>query len=126
METKIFEILDRSTYIPVMGVRLQINGDTNAAEHELLRHAGYGEDDLRKGTFVVLSTLSGGVGRAVCDPYDWGCHTLTAAHAYIAEHWNDLRTGDVVDAEFARGESTAPKTSQRYSDVGGACDETAG
>ena len=119
MESKIFEILDRATYIPVMAVRLQVTDETNQNERYLLRHAGYGEDDLREGRFILLSTLTGGVGRAVCDPYDWGCHTLTVAHSYIAERWNDLRTGDVVDAEFVRGESSAPKSSERLRIYGG-------
>lgn len=119
METKILEILDRSTYIPVMAVRLQVDDDTSSVERDLLRDAGYAEDDLRGGRFIVLITLSGGIGRAVCDPYDWGSSTLTVAHTYIVEHWDDLQPGQVVDAEFVRGESSAPKSSERHRIYGG-------
>jgi hypothetical protein len=38
---------------------------------------------------------------------------MPEAHKYIIEHWYDLKTGDVVDVEFALGESEKPKLSER-------------
>lgn len=116
METKIFEIRDRSTFIPVMGVRLHINPADAANDDEewLLLRAGYAREDIEKGTFILLITLSAGIGKAVCDPYDWGGNSLTPAHAFIAEHWAELQPGQVIDAEFIRGESTRPRTGMRF------------
>ena len=118
MQTKIFEIRDRATFIPVLAVRLQINpGSSN--EEWLLRRAGYSPEDIESGRCVLLATLSGGTGNALCDPYDWQSFTLTPAHEYIGSHWDELQPGQVIDAEFIRGESTAPKLSERATDVFG-------
>jgi len=37
------------------------------------------------------------------------------AHKYIKEHWDELRSGSVVDVEFILGESKEPKASERTS-----------
>lgn len=115
METKVFEIRDRATFIPVLGVKLKVD-DLASVEAWLLRRAGYAMEDLLGGTFVLLTTLSSGVGRAICDPYDWGGDTFPPAHDYIARYWDRIRSGDVIDAEFIRGESAAPKLSERITE----------
>ena len=61
-------------------------------------------------------------GKATNDPYKWeslglGPRTMPVAHNYIIENWHDLRDGDVVDVEFILGESSAPKTSERFTEV---------
>lgn len=116
MDVKLFEIRDRATFIPVLGVKIEID-DPTTAEAWLLRRAGYAVEDLLGGTFVLLTTLSSGVGRAICDPYDWGGDTFPPAHDYIARHWDQLKSGDVIDAEHIRGESAAPKPSERLTEV---------
>jgi hypothetical protein len=116
METKIFEIRDRATFIPALAVRLQINpGSSN--EEWLLRRAGYAPDDIERGTFVLLVTLAGGNGRAICDPHDWGGITFPAAHQFIAEHWDELQPGSVIDAEFLRAERKEPRLSERLTEI---------
>lgn len=118
METKVFEIRDRATFMPVLAIRLQINpGSSN--EEWLLWRAGYSHEDIETGCFVLLTTLNGGKGRSTCDPYYWSSSTLTPAHAYIAKHWDQLEPGQVIDAEFIRGESATPRTSERLLSVFG-------
>lgn len=112
MQTKVFEIRDRDTFMPVIAIRLEIH-DPMTNEARLLRRAGYAAEDLLAGSYVLLITLARGNGRAICDPYDWGGTTLPTAHLYIAGHWDELTSGQVIDAEFIRGESAAPKLSER-------------
>ena len=120
METKIFEIRDRATFIPALAIRLQTTnkGEDIGLNQEiwLLRRAGYALKDLDNGRFIILVTLASGVGKAICDPYDWASDTLTPAHDYIARHWDELTHGQVIDAEFIRGESAAPKQSERITE----------
>jgi hypothetical protein len=35
------------------------------------------------------------------------------AHYYIQEHFDELEDGQVIDAEFIRGERPAPRVSER-------------
>jgi len=113
METKIFEIRDRATFMPVMAIRLKLDAaEASGQEFYLLRRAGYAGGDITRGRVVILMTLSGGRGNACCDPYDWRSDTLTPAHAYITQQWDKLRPGQVIDAEFIRGESAVPKLSE--------------
>jgi len=50
---------------------------------------------------------------ANCDPYDWICNTWRVAHSYIEEHWEELKSGDVVDVEFIMGLRSEAKKSER-------------
>jgi hypothetical protein len=106
MQTKIIEIRDRATFIPVLCV------DMNAEAHEeryYLRCCGYPND----GRPNILMTRADGNGPASNDPYSWGGRTYPVAHDYIINHWPELKSGDVVDVEFILGESAAPKVSER-------------
>ncbi|MGB2800383.1 MAG: hypothetical protein WBC82_11155 [Dehalococcoidia bacterium] len=114
MEVKLIEIRDAGTFIPVMAVRLI---PTCEEERYLFGRSGYGVDPENQGTYILIIRLAGGNGQATCDPYEWGgapmVRTMPEAHKYIIEHWYDLKTGDVVDVEFALGESEKPKLSER-------------
>lgn len=104
MEVKLFEVRDRATFIPVMAVKLQRG--TIEAERYLLSKSGYTDK-----SYVVLWCLSGG--RAVYDEYDWGSNiTMRTAHEYIRVRFDGLRSGDVIDAEYIRGESDEPVQSE--------------
>lgn len=107
METKLFELRDRATFVPVLCVKMVSD---QGVENYLLRRSGYGEPfDL-----IVMTGLAGGMDKATCDPYDWGINrTRLICHQYIQAHWNELASGDVVDAEFIAGESEQPKQSER-------------
>ena len=104
IETKLFEIRDKGTFIPACAVLCESQSDEEAY---LLRRAGYGA-----GTNLVLLTRLDG-GKSSYDPYDWGGRTWPVAHQYIAQHWFDLKSGDVVDVEVALGETITPKLSER-------------
>lgn len=114
METKLFEIRDTATFIPVMAVKLN---PTCGEEMYLLGRAGYGLTPVAQAEYVLLWRIAGEVHQATCDPYQWPggpvVRTMPQAHEYIIEHWDDLTSGDVVDVEFILGETSERKVSER-------------
>lgn len=111
METKLFEIRDRMTFIPVICIKCD---PTNEAERYLLAMAGYGlqVEEIREN--ILYAKLAEGA-MLSGDPHEhWKQpRTHTAAHQYIIQSWEELKTGDVVDIEFILQETTEPKKSQR-------------
>ncbi len=100
MTTKLLEIRDRATFIPAMAV--QVSG----ADGYLMRRAGF------KSPMVYLIMLA--TERCAYDPYHWdNGRTMGFAHLYIAEHFDELKDGDVVDVEYLRGETPFPKASEQ-------------
>ena len=112
MEAKLFEIRDSATFIPILAVRLTPAGEQEAY---LLARSGYGFDPSYKGAHVILCRIVGGELDARGTPDHWGAstRTLSTAHHYIINNWDDLASGDVVDVEFIKGETSAPKVSER-------------
>jgi hypothetical protein len=106
MEIKTIEIRDSGTFIPALAIRV------SGADGYLFRRAGFGPTPL-----VILVRLAD-MG-ASFDPYDWpgGARTMTVAHESIAQHWAELKSGDVVDVEFVLGETPSPKVSERAAHV---------
>ncbi|KKL90716.1 hypothetical protein LCGC14_1901950, partial [marine sediment metagenome] len=39
--------------------------------------------------------------------------TVAEAHRYVAAHWDELKSGDVIDVEFVLDETTEKKVSER-------------
>lgn len=116
MITKALEIRDRGTFIPVIAIKMvppEPDSGYFDPERYLLRRSGYGFDD----PCVVLCRMEcSGVDRnATYDPYSWGGGTRTyqVAHQYIIDHFDELRSGDVVDVEFILEETSKPKISER-------------
>lgn len=111
MQVKLFEIRDRATFIPAMAVKL--DGNCSDQEDWLLRRAGYGSCNSADRNYVYLTHLSEGTTQY--DPYRWGScsRTMTSAHRYILDHFDELTPGQVIDVEFILGESTTPKKSER-------------
>lgn len=128
--TKLFEIRDRATFIPVIATRLlvrtrahwhgvdpqrdsQFNVD-DESEQYLLRRAGYGEQitDRSELPYIFVARLAGGA-PATYDPYDWANRTMTTAHQHMIDHWDDLVSGQVIDVEHILGETEQPKVSER-------------
>lgn len=110
MTTKLFELRDRATFIPVAVIKID---PANEAERYLLRRAGY---NTLPSDLVIMVGLCGGIGQATCDPHDWtanGTRTRFVAHEYIAIHFDDLETGAVIDVEFLVGETKEAKISER-------------
>jgi len=106
MQTKILEIRDRATFIPVLAIEMRAETEE---ERYYLRRTGFGQDD----PLVLVSRLTDAKSTA-WDPYSWGDRTMHVAHKYITEHFKELKTGDVVDVEYILNEKTSPKYSERY------------
>ena len=88
MKTKLFELRDRGTFIPVLAVQLSPSDDFS--ENWLMRRAGFGPD----GDCVILCRLecSGTVRNATYDPYAWGANprTFSVAHDFIMKNFDAL------------------------------------
>ena len=110
IETKLFEVQDSATFIPVIAQMItppQAIDDLKS--RWLLSRAGFREP------CIIVSRLAGG---QVCyDPYDWGSRTMLNAHLYIVKHWKELKSGAVVDVQFILGETEAPKSSEMLDDL---------
>jgi len=98
MQTKIFELRDEGTCIPVLCIKL---ASKNEAERYLLARTGYGRVPENHEQYVLMLPLAGGRGQYNCDPYEWvGNRTKKQCHHHITEHWDELESGQVVDYEF--------------------------
>lgn len=113
MICKTIEIRDRGTFIPAMAIKLQPRCD---ADRYLLARSGYGVHAERQAEYVILMRIDGGEDlKGQCDPNAWGdCpRTMLEAHCWIALHFEDIESGDVVDVEFILGETASAKISER-------------
>lgn len=112
METKLFEVRDRATFIPVICVKCKA---ANEAERYLLADSGYGIKEKEQESYILMGRLRDGELR--CNSYDQdgypSVRTLWMAHHHIEKHWHELKTGDVIDIEYILNETEAPKLSQR-------------
>ena len=106
LETKLFEVRDRCTYIPVMATKLVTN---NIKEKYTLGRAGYSNQ------YPVIMLVRIEKPEAHNDAYGWqNSRTMKEAHLYIAKNFDTLTSGDVVDVEFICGETDKPKISERF------------
>ena len=119
---KLFEIRDRATFMPVMAVRLNVrhfaerSGNEDYIETWLLQRAGYGAEAINgvesTDPYVILVKLDGV--EAKYDPFEWhNRRTLHVAHLHIIAHWDELKSGDLIDVEFLLGETPQPKKTER-------------
>lgn len=110
MITKVLEIRDRNTFIPVLAVQLM-------AEHEqeryLLARAGYGRTAEAQRKYILLCRIAGGSGKCSSDVYEWGDRTMQVCHDYIEKNWDSLEPGAVIDVQYLLGETKEPKVSER-------------
>jgi hypothetical protein len=108
MEVKCLELRDANTFVPVICVRPV---PMNEAQRYLLRRDGY-RGDVTEPCIIMIDAQCRGV---AYDPYEWrgDRRTKPQAHKYIADHWRDLKDGDVIDVQFILGETTSPKLSER-------------
>ena len=114
MITKLLEIRDDGTFIPVLAFQLD---SENEGERYLLARAGYGTDRQTHSfrTVIVLWKMDGGKGQATSDANAWkgGSRTMREAHLYIKKNWLEIATGDVIDVEFILGETSSKKITER-------------
>jgi hypothetical protein len=85
MEAKLLEIRDSATTIPALAI--QVSG----LDGWLVRRAGYDSP------LIILMRLVDC--EAHYDAHQWkgDTRTMPTAHSYIAEHWRELKSGDMVD-----------------------------
>jgi len=100
------------TFIPVICFRLM---PENEAERYLLAVSGYGLRDEVQGRYISMAGL-----REMefhFNPKEQPGYpevrTKWMAHQYICQHWDELKSGDVVDIEYISGEAQEPKIAQR-------------
>lgn len=113
MEVKLFEVRDRTTFIPVMAVRFVNDSEL---ERYLLSRSGFGRmEDGQKWYvwYVYVYQLVTNIGN--WDINKWGPNnrTMYESHKYIAENFAELQSGVVIDVEFILGEVTEPVKSER-------------
>lgn len=104
---KLFEVRDRATTISAMAVRCKV-ADLSDVEQRLMVRAGWGR--LSCALFLIeLST-----GRGEHDPFAWGAlgHTMRPVHLALGDHWDEYVSGEVIDAEYLRGEREEPRVSE--------------
>lgn len=122
LETKIFEVRDSCTFIPVIAIKLDAE---TPEERGLLRCAGFGPGAA---PFILLSRLEGG--ELKYDPYDhhaepeapkWNpdqyqklTRTMKVAHQYIYQNFDELQPGQVIDVQYILGETDRPKKSEVF------------
>jgi len=109
LDTRVLEVRDSATFIPVLGININPTGDESGGQRWLMRRCGYPCDGQPN---VILTRLDGS-GKATNDPYAWGGRTYPIAHNYIIENWDSLKDGDVIDVEFILGEKPTKKVSER-------------
>lgn len=115
MLSKVFEVRDRMTFIPVLAIELRpderLNWEKLNAQAWLLRRSGYGP--APRGTFIMLTRLDASAMQAI-DAHEWGDRTFSVAHDFIQKNWMSLSDGEVIDVEFILKESTEKKISERF------------
>lgn len=116
MNTKLFEIRDSATFIPVIAIQLQPSSEE---ERYLLARAGYGSSVEAQEEYILLGYLGGGDNPMKCDPMAWSSRsrTMSVAHQYIIKYWDGLDSGTVIDVMCILGESKEPKRSERFDDM---------
>lgn len=105
MIIKLFEVLDSGTCMIFMAIRMI---PANLTENILLQHAGFSMGTPCT-TIVVFHPE-----RCQYDLYQWPngtSRTIIQGHKYIHDHFNELKTGDVIDIEFILKETEEKKES---------------
>jgi len=107
MKSIILEIRDRLTSLSVLAVEMK--SDIVIERHHLRRY-GFPDGD---NPLILVSNMD--TGETHFDHFEWrqtSPRTLFYAHKYIADHFGELKTGDVIDVEFLNGETKISKESE--------------
>ncbi len=110
LETRLIEVRDRMTFIPVLAVRLANDGTETTY---LLRRAGF-IDESGSGVPIILTHLSRMITHS--EAYEWGgaTRTMFTAHAELVQNWDKYPNGSVLDVRVVQGETDEPATSERF------------
>jgi len=107
---KLFEVRDQGTFMPVMALKMHAE---SAPESWLMARAGYGHDPMSHLDYVLFAPIDGSViGEINYNWSKWATHTRLQAHRFIEEHWDELKSGDVIDIEYIMGKTAEPVESE--------------
>ena len=118
LRVKVLEVRDAGTFVPVVAIEMRADMDfPERVEQEryLLRRVGYNQERIDEHCILLVRAVGG---KACYDPYEWGSgeRTMHVAHLAIAKHWDELKSGDVVDVEYELGLKPTKKVSERITD----------
>lgn len=100
METKLMELRDKGTCIPLLCIKPNA-GYMGFFEKKVLWRYGY------KGSHAVILLRYDSPSRGTHnDAFEWGDRTFQTAHQYVEEHWDDLKNGSLIDVRVILGETT--------------------
>ena len=101
-ESKLVAVMDRGTRKPMLTFRLHPEA---FEERVMLKTHGFGSEPQEYVFFYDINN-----GRASYDPYKMGDDfTMAPACSYVRNHWDEVESGALVDAEHIRGETDAPR-----------------
>ena len=102
MEFKLFELRDRCTFIPLLCIKPQgcMTGlELHPFIAKMAHRFGY------QGSHAVIAMHMAKPEFCKSDPYEWEDRTFKTAHKYVITHWEELKTGDVIDVQYILGET---------------------
>lgn len=103
-ETKFVALLDRMTCIPCLAMRYTAE---NIGERAMFKRHGFGRSPDDRYTFFYLPNF----GTCSYDPNKLGDdYTAGTCCSYMRDHWEEIESGSVLDAEYLRGEKDEPKS----------------
>lgn len=106
MKTKVFEVRDSATLLPVLAVKME--GHTEK-EKKIVGRGGFASYHILVTDLENKETNH--------DPFAWDNSTMKTIHQYLIQHFDEVENTDVIDAEFIRGESQQPKSSEIKTDL---------
>jgi hypothetical protein len=116
MKVLLLEVRDSMTTIPCVAMQCRSDDST---ERWMLQRAGYMQGAEACGHYCVLFSTLYGDRILTYEAGDWASQklgrTMEVAHNYVREHFDELRTGDVIDVEFILGEKPTKKLPERLS-----------
>lgn len=100
MEIKLFELRDEGTHIPIFA----FSTNSHATRESLIfQRAGF----LKGSGLIIMGALTGT--EQSYDPDQWeGGRSMRIIHQYLCKHWDDLRSGDLLDVRYIMGEVDKP------------------
>jgi hypothetical protein len=108
MEIKTLEVRDRSTFIPVVAVKVV---PSNSSEKYLWNRAGFNMDS---GSSIILLGRINDLHLEFYPPV-WSNRTMSTVHEYLQNSWDGVENGQVLDVEYILGETDKAKESERIS-----------
>jgi hypothetical protein len=131
METKLIEVRDAATCIVMAAIKMEPFKDNalnkypilwrdksgtvstmHARETWMLSHAGYGFENP-----LILFFRIDQPSKWKWSSMDWDPNldrTFAVTHRYLEDHWDEVKHGDVIDAQFILGETAVQKRTDQF------------